>query len=247
MKFPLYLTVGFGLLFLSANKSSEKTSPVIQKIKFDHSYNCEVAEPSDIVFDPTSKSFYVVSDNGYIAEITTEGKLVRQTEEIGIDFEGITLIDKGLVTVDETPRNFQLRDKNWNLLQSKRITYLGGRNKGFESVTWNQASKTFFTATEKDPIHLFELDENFNVLNERRLPFKVRDVSALTIQNGFLWVLSDEDRTIFKCNLATLNPVKQFLLPIINPEGLTFDDKGNLIVCSDDRERLYHFSANLFQ
>jgi uncharacterized protein YjiK len=223
------------------------TLPKMEKIKPERSMNLEIAEPSDLVFDASRNSFFVVSDNGYVGETDLNGKLLRKTEEIGIDFEGITLTDKGLVTVDETPRRFQLMDKNWSVILSKKIQYNGGRNKGFESIAWDSEKRIFLTATEKDPVHLLDLDENFNVTNERRLPFSVRDVSGLTIYDGFLWVLSDEDRTIFKCDLNSLQPLRQFLLPIINPEGLTFDQNGNLYVCSDDRERLYFFPSKSLQ
>jgi len=244
--FYTFLIVG-GIILTSWVSFHQEKLPELEKIKPERSMNLEIAEPSDLVFDASRNSFFVVSDNGYLGETDLNGKLLRKTDEIGIDFEGITLTDKGLVTVDETPRRFQLMDKNWAVILSKKIQYNGGRNKGFESITWNAEKRIFLTATEKDPVHLLDLDENFNVINERRFPFSVRDVSALSIHNGFLWVLSDEDRTIFKCDLNTLQPLRRFLLPIINPEGLTFDQNGNLYVCSDDRERLYFFPSKTVQ
>jgi hypothetical protein len=58
--------------------------------------------------------------------------------------------------------------------------------------------------------------------------------------------MSDEDRTVFKCTYPKFEVVRAWSIPVINPEGLTFDAKGNLLVCSDDRERLYVFDSTNF-
>ena len=35
-------------------------------------------------------TIFVVSDNGFIAEIDTSGQMIRKSDEIGTDFEAIT-------------------------------------------------------------------------------------------------------------------------------------------------------------
>ncbi len=217
------------------------------KIKPSLIFSIEVQEPSDLVFSQSTNTFFVASDNGYLAEINKEGKLLNKSTEFGIDFEGICMHHNHLIAVDETPRMFFRVEKNFSILHQKRINYFGGRNKGFESMAFNPNKQNFITATEKDPSILFELDSLFNILGETKLPFEVGDISALCYHDNFLWVLSDEDRTLYQCNMTNLSLIRSFLLPIINPEGMAFDENGDLYVCSDDMEKMYVFSKNVLK
>lgn len=239
---PILLLVLF-IPFLSDGKKTEKENKII-KLKPSHSFSIEVDEPSDLVYDFETSTLFTVSDNGYLAQIDTTGKLIAKSGEIGIDFEGITLLNNQIIAVDETPRKFSKFDKQFVHKFSKTIQYHGGRNKGFESITYIPHKNVFLTAIEKDPVVLYELDTLFNVIQEINLPFKISDVSALTFYNNYLWVLSDEDRTVHKCNLDNYKSEKSFLLPIINPEGIAFNEKGDMYICSDDMERLYVFKNN---
>jgi uncharacterized protein YjiK len=214
------------------------------KISPDASFNIEVNEPSDLVYDPSTGNLLLVSDNGFIAEITKEGRHVRSSELIGYDTEGITLFRNDIIVVDEMTRVFSTFDRNFNRKRSVRIHYPGGRNKGFESITYLPGLSQFITMTEKSPIWVFVLNEDFAVRDEFELPIKMRDVSAITWHNDHLWILSDEDRALYQCTYPGFEVKRQFRLPIINPEGLAFDQSGNLYICSDDRERLYVFNAS---
>jgi uncharacterized protein YjiK len=232
-----------GLFFLSF--VSEKIKPV--KITPIDSFPIQVQEPSDLIYSPISQTFFVASDNGYLAEIDKKGNLLQKSEVFGIDFEGICLHNNQIIAVDETPRMFYRLERDFSVIHQKRINYSGGRNKGFESIAFHPLKKTFLTATEKDPSILFELDTLFNVLGEKRLPFRIGDISALAYHENFLWILSDEDRTLYKCHIENFSLQKSFLLPIINPEGLAFDEKGDLYICSDDMEKMYVFSKDVIK
>jgi hypothetical protein len=49
------------------------------------------------------------------------------------------------------------------------------------------------------------------------------------------------DRLVLKCDPLDLGILERFSVPVINPEGLAFDGQGNLLILSDDRQRLYTF------
>lgn len=238
-------TLIFSIILLASYGQKNKLTPI--KIKPEASFSFKVNEPSDIVFNPATNTLFVVSDNGYLAEADLEGNLIRKSEEFGVDLEGITIHNNQIIVVDEMLRMFSKYDFEFSLITQKRVPYLGGRNKAFESITFNQVKNVFVTVTEKDPSTIYELDENFNVQAEFKFPYKVRDISGATYFNDKIWFLSDEDRMLRMANPSDYKVEKTFLLPIINPEGLTFDANGNLYICSDDMERLYKFNAENFK
>ena len=69
-----------------------------------------------------------------------------------------------------------------------------------------------------------------------------RDISSASFHNDFLWLLSDEDRTVLKLNPITYEVIEKWLLPVINPEGFAFDKDSNLVVTCDDMQRIYYFN-----
>jgi uncharacterized protein YjiK len=122
------------------------------------------------------------------------------------------------------------------------VPFGGGRNRGYEAFTYNKAKNIFVLVVEKDPITLLELDVDFNIKNEVNLSKIARDIAAASFHDGFLWLLSDEDRMVLKLNPISYEVTAKWKLPVINPEGLAFDKDGNLIITCDDMQRMYYFS-----
>jgi uncharacterized protein YjiK len=237
MKKPIFLFVAFAMLLVAFK--AEK--PI--KLKPEKVRNTKVKEPSGLAFDAERNSLWIVSDNGILYECSLEGEIIRQAEHIGWDYEAVAIIEGDLYVSDETPRNFIRFDRN--TLEVKNIynvPHSGGRNKGFESITYNPEKKVIVIVSERDPIVIYELNENFNMVNQ--FHFKgARDVSEATYHNGYIYLLGDEDRTIFVCNPKDYSVIKKYIIPVLNPEGLTFDNQGNMIVASDDMQKLYYFNA----
>jgi len=48
-------------------------------------------EPSGIVFHPSRKTLFVASDEGYLGELTTDGRILQIVSVAGANFEGITV------------------------------------------------------------------------------------------------------------------------------------------------------------
>jgi len=215
----------------------------VVKIKPKSFVAIAIPEPSDICFSAISSTFFVVSDNGVLFEINHDGTIIRKVEEIDSDFEAVHSDENNVYAVNERHRKICVYDKN-SLRKTKTITvpFGGGRNRGYEAITFNNAKNVFVLVVEKDPITLFELDADFKIINEINLSKIARDIAAATFYDNHLWLLSDEDRSIFKLNPTTYEVIGQWLLPVINPEGLAFDKEGNLLVTCDDMQRLYYFN-----
>jgi len=212
------------------------------KLKPLSSTQMEVKEPSDIFHVPWLNGLYVVSDDGYLAETTMDGKLRRKADFKGFDLEGVTYHDGHVYVVDEMNRRVHSYEApSLKYLQSYLVPYHGGRNKGYESLLFNPQKNRFLIITEKDPIHFIELDSLFERRTECEWKWKVGDISSATFHNGRVWLLSDEDRLVIECDPSDYSVISTYIIPVINPEGIAFVDTTKFVVVSDDMQRLYTF------
>ena len=231
------LVAGAFVLFTAFSTTVKPT-----KIKPVKKVSIKVKEPSDICLSPSGNSFYVVSDNGILHELDIEGKIIRTAKATGYDFEGVHSDENFVYVVDEMARKIHLYNhKDLSLVRSVSVPYMGGLNQAYESITYNKSKNCLILVTEYNPTWIFELDSEFRVKNEIKFD-KARDISAATWHNGFLWFLSDEDRTVFKINPDTYEVLASWIVPVINPEGIVFDKNGQLIIASDDLEKLFYFN-----
>lgn len=231
------LTLGFVLLTVTC--LAQKTF----KLKPTKWISTKVPEPSDIFYNSKSDSFYIASDDGYLFETNAAGDILHKITVKSSDYEAVYTDDNFVYAIDETHRAIHFYDpKTLNCSRIVTVPYQGGRNSGYEAFTFNKSKNSFILITEKNPITLFEFDIDFNVKNQFDLSKIARDISSATFHNDFLYLLSDEDRSVLKLNPTTYEVIEKWVLPVINPEGLTFDKDGNLVVSCDDLQRIYYFN-----
>lgn len=229
------------LIGLSSFTAFAQKASTLQPLNW---YVTEVEEPSDVCLNPLkSNSYFMVSDNGFLYETDEKGKIIRTADYKGLDTEAVWAKGDLVYVVEEFTRKIRVFDNATLTLQrTVHHPYTGGRNKAYEAFVYNEAKERFLLFTEKDPIYLFELDKDLNLVNEINFNHLARDISAATYHNNFLWLLSDEDRTIFKLNPTTYQVIQQWVIPVINPEGISFSADGKfLLILSDDMQRVYHF------
>jgi uncharacterized protein YjiK len=231
------LAVGF--ILLAINGMAQKAT----KLKPTKWLATEIPEPSDICFDSKSGNFFIVSDDGILFETDKDGKVIRKVAENDADFEAVYVDENNVYAVNERHRKIYIYSRvSFQKIKTITVPFGGGRNRAYEAFTFNKAKNAFVLVVEKDPITLLELDANFLITNQFDLSKMARDIAAASFQNGFLWLLSDEDSTVLKLNPTTYEVIEKWKLPVINPEGLAFDKDGNLVITCDDMQRIYYFN-----
>jgi len=211
------------------------------KFKFEHFKSLNhIPEPSDIVYDSITQHFFVVSDHGILFETDLKGNIIRKASEEGMDFEGIEIKDSFIYISDETPRKvYKYRKSDLSLVKVYQVSWGGAANRAFESITYNN-SKNCFVLVSQEPVSIVEYDENFR--EKERYPFHgVRDISGARWYKDELYLLSNKDDCIIKCNPLTYEPIEFYRINVLNPEGLAFDSAGQVYITSDDLQRLYFF------
>jgi uncharacterized protein YjiK len=130
---------------------------------------------------------FIVSDNGGLYETDLEGKILRSTTHDLVDVEGVFADKDFIYLVEERNRFIKIFTiKDFTLVKTYSVPYEGGRNKAFESIAM-RSEGGFVLFTEKDPIWMFELNEQFQETGRVKwnLP---GDISAATFHNKALWL-----------------------------------------------------------
>jgi len=228
------------LIFLFCAYTGKEVS--FTKIKYVAKNSVNVPEPSDIAFDKETRHLFIPSDNGILFECDSLGKILRKAETLGWDFEGVEIKDSAVFVSDESSRKiYKYNKKDLTIETVYSVPYCGGRNEGFESITYNDSKKCFVLISEKNPVSIIELNENFQIINQQIFEGS-RDISSARWFNGYMYLLSDEDRCILQCDPHTYKVKHVFKIDVINPEGISFDNSGNVIIAADDIQHLYYFN-----
>jgi uncharacterized protein YjiK len=235
-----------GLMLFCALLLSFKSDIPKHKIRpFSQKTLQGIPEPSDIVFDSVTARFYIVSDHGILFECDTMANILRTAEVTGKDYEGVEVKDGLIYVSDERPRMVFVYDQNTlKLVAQHTIPFGGEANSGFESITYNYSKRCWVMVSEKDPITIVELDSNFKILNQQVFT-RANDISSARWWRGSMYLLSDENACIFRCDPVTYEPQEKYSFSMLNPEGLCFTPQGQPRITSDDMQTLYYFTPLL--
>ncbi len=266
MRIKFFLIIGIMLL---ASCSSAKYSP---SIRFPYKWldvqgsggdidQQNFTEPSGICFHPQRKTLFVVSDEGEIAEIETDGTPVFN-QKIPGDLEGVTanpqsgllyIIYEGRDVIlefdpdkKEVIRKFPINrefEGDPNFLQKQEECY----DNGIESIAFvsdenHTEGGTFYIGNQWDPSCIMEVlvplkssqTETAEARIIRVLPFKMDDPAAMYYDSktGLLNVVSDADNILVEITLEG-KLVNEYAFLGDEQEGITLDDEGYLYIAQD--------------
>ena len=219
-------------------------SPKMEYLKIESQVKLAIPEPSDASLSEDGSQIFIVSDNGILFATDLAGKVTKRFADEGYDYEGVFQRGSKIYVAEERTRKVHEYDMaSGKRMGTHTIPFGGGRNKGYESLTFSKAKNCFIIITEKSPTVLLELTDDFGVRNEVELT-GFSDISSATYYKEKMWILSDEDMTITRIDANTYATEQAWKLPVMNPEGFYFSANGKeLHVLSDDLGVDYKFDA----
>jgi uncharacterized protein YjiK len=203
-----------------------------------------VAEPSDFEFIASTGNYFVVSDHGLLTETNSKGNKIKQAIETGYDFEGICTYNNQIIVAEESFRKIMIYDFDFNLKETHTLSIHGGRNQGIEGICRNEKRNCFVAVIEKNPCQILELNNEWKVIREVKVPNEISELSSVCFHKGFLYFLSDDEHRVYKLDPENYSILKTWNIAVINPEGITFNNTDQLEILSDDRAMIFTFNLN---
>jgi len=236
MKYFISILVIFSLLY-----SCRKETAPISQLELVAEYDIDVSEPSGLAINSAGNILYTVSDNtNKVYKLSTEGVVLQSYAYEGDDLEGVSIFtnDK-LLLADERVKNIVELDIKTGSVKTYHMSYDNDQdNAGIEGVTYNPNNKSIYFLNEKNPDKLFQLNNNFQLINEYDLSF-ANDYSGICYDNeaDLLWIISDESQSINKCDLKG-KLITSYTVNINKPEGIAITN-DKIYIVSDSSEKLY--------
>ena len=218
--------------------------PVIAQTEVIRKSALAVAEPSDISKWPGKENYLVLADKSFLYEYAPDGTQIKRHSFESLDLEAITCSDKYCYVSEETLQRIHVLDvATLDEIHAVQWHHGGGRNEGVEALVWLVESRRLLASTEKDPQFFTLFDESVQPLYSFRVE-GIEEVSALSYHQGSVYVLSDEQATIYQLSKDLKKVEMQWAVPMINPEGMVFADDNKVIVLSDDQAQWVELNLN---
>lgn len=231
----------------SFNSSCRPEVPVIDYSMIIDSYQLSIFEPSGLSYAADKESFYMVSDRGFVYQISLTGQTIRELSYTGDDFEGITVdpLNSDIYICEEGKGNLVKLNDN-GILQNTYHILDNGYNNGLEGLTYNRNVNQFYLLKEMSDGLLIKYAVETNSQTQIKLNFAL-DYSGIFYNSASnkLWIVSDESRTLTQCTLDGVK-IKDYILPIAGVEGIVVnDDETVAYVVSDPNNKLYKLDLTL--
>lgn len=221
-------------------------------------------EASGITFHPSRQTLFVVTDEGDVGELRTDGTLVQRRHLLYEDFEGITCNPAtGLLYIVIEGRDNVLEVAPDGLVVRREFdidrhfdgkTLFAESGNGLEGIAFapnprHPEGGTFFLVNrsshvedDDDPPLLLEVELPLHSDSTMKLRGTVKAHARLDIEElSGLWydpatnslraVSDDDDLVIWLTRAGEV--LNTFPLGVKSPEGIAFDDAGNLYISRD--------------
>jgi uncharacterized protein YjiK len=201
-----------------------------------------LSEPSGIVYNSITNSFYVVSDTiSKIFEIDLEGNLLNAININADDLEGISLSKNSdtIYVVEESDHLITSFLTNGSKIGSISINVSTNSSNSLEGITIDDRYN-IFVINEKTPRYLIKLENNLEV--SRAEITAVKDLSDICYDPilDCMWIISDESEKIIKITNSG-SVIAQWQIPFSKGEGITLvNDK--IYVVRDSDAKMFIFN-----
>ena len=234
------------VLFFTICKK-QNNSDVPDKLSLIVSYQINIPEPSELSRFNQEDKFITISDNqNKVYIISNTGDVLRILDYTGDDLEGVAFdtLTSSIFVGEEKKKEIVQLDTNGFELNRFPIDINNSEKKhGPEGITYNPDNNHIYVVNEKLPAVLIEMTLAGEIVCKNKLSF-AKDYSSIFYdhKDSTLWILSDESKTITKCDLFG-NTIKTWSTGIDKGEGLIVDSKNSKIyIVSDKDSHLYIFS-----
>ena len=202
----LIAAAALGLLYaVSCTPEYNPSENASLQIELIDSYRIEVPEASGLTYDSTTNTLLTVSDGhrDMVYRMTTDG-VVLDSIHLGyedMDLEGICISSDGnsFWVAEEGARNIVEYDFSGRMLRQLHVDFTGSENSGLEGVAVDFQDSIIYTVNEKNPIVLFKLGFDGNILAQSGISI-VGDMSGLAVAADSLpfklWAVSDQSGMI---------------------------------------------------
>lgn len=220
-------------------------------------------EPSGLVFHPLRGTLFVIGDEGDIAEIQPDGRLIKEQKIDKKDFEGITcdpatgllyVVEEGQARIFEiNPENFSVvREFSIEPVFGKKMILADKKNR-VEAITFvpdaaHAEGGTFYLANKNLDSHdpaasiIFGVEVPLKSSLNQNLPAKIISSFTLSVPDisDLYYNPSNDHLNIISDQTNTFfeltkdgQVLKSYALPGDNQEGFTVDNNGFLYLAQD--------------
>ncbi len=228
--------------------TKEDTKIRYENLQFIKESPIAIPEPSGLSFDFNKTAFYTVSDQtSEIYKLSLTGALIGELNYKGNDLEGITIdpVSGDIYVVEERLREIvRLNSDGEELERFHPDIEENAENSGLEGITYNPGNNHLYVLNEKDPGLLIEIDTNGEIIKQKELDF-ASDYSGIFYERTeqVLWIVSDQSRTISKCDLDG-NKIVSYRISDKKAEGIVVDNITKqiyVVLDGEDKMQIYSY------
>lgn len=219
--------------FFSCKKEKEDAVILLEK---KQQYNLDIPEPSGLSFGREPNTFLIASDKvNKIFETNLKGEILDTLDYQGDDIEGITFNANIIMIVEEQSNEVIQLTKEGKIVERFGIEKpFGSGTNGLEGICYHTEKNNYFLINEENPGILYLWNPIEGVIKTIYLNF-AKDYSDIFAdpQNSCLWIVSDESRSLYKCDYNGKKLI-EYQLDRKKYEGIVVDSKNELVYLVND-------------
>ncbi len=243
MKINILLLLLFVVIIVSCKNDKDSV------ITASEIFEIEIYNQTDITFNKAKGEYYISSSAGEIYTLDSTFKIIKKTFIEGIEAGSISY-DKSSLLISDTLSNrfYRLILPGYKIIDNNfRIIGISANNKSkVVGMTYDNCKDEWIIIQDMVPVRLSIYDGDFHFIKKERLK-GATNITSCSSYGGYLYVLDGRSSSIYKINPSDLKVIHSWIIDVEYPEGICFDDNGDIVVlCGSDKKALM-FKRELFE